>query len=222
MFNALISRTARDNKVDLNDRDANVPTPELRVGLIPAGSTDCVAMCLHGNRDPTTAAVHIALGDRLDVDVSAVHTDTRLERFIMTMASYGYFGDLMKHSESLRYLGRYRYDLSGVRTFLKHKSYSGTINYVSAGVTKEHMLTDSCGEGCPQCSYSDNKEEEENEEDEIKVEQISGKFLAILGCNTTCKDRHAVKGMDPAAHTGDGCQDVIIVHKTSYLGFRWC
>ena len=64
VFNALISRTARDNKVDLNDRQANVPSPELRVGLIPAGSTDCVAMCLHGNRDPTTAALHIALGDR--------------------------------------------------------------------------------------------------------------------------------------------------------------
>ena len=82
------------------------------------------------------------------------------------------------------------------------------------------MLTDSCGEGCPQCSYSDNKEEQETEEEgDIKVEQISGKFLAILGCNTTCKDRHAVKGMDPAAHTGDGCQDIIIVHKTSYFGF---
>ena len=76
-----------------------------------------------------------------------------LERFVMTMCSYGYFGDLMKHSENLRCLGRYRYDLSGVRTFLRHKSYSGTINYVPSGVPDQQLLTDSCGEGCPQCSY---------------------------------------------------------------------
>ena len=73
----------------------------------------------------------------------------------MTMCSYGYFGDLMTHSESLRWLGRYRYDISGVRTFLRHKSYSGTLNYVLAGPPgHHHLLTDSCGEGCPQCRYT--------------------------------------------------------------------
>ena len=46
------------------------------------------------------------------------------------------------------------------------------------------------------------------------IEEIcfySPRFLAILGCNTTCTDRHAKKGMDTAAHTGDGFQDIIIV-----------
>ena len=143
----------------------------------------------------------------------------------MTMASYGYFGDLMKHSESLRCLGRYRYDISGVRTFLRHQSYSGTINYVSSGVSQEHVLTDSCGEGCPQCSYREDRDNDDDRDDtnddtnDDKVEKVTGKFLAILACNTSCRDRHAVKGMDPAAHTGDGHQDIIIVHKTSYLGF---
>ena len=42
----------------------------------------------------------------------------------------------------------------------------------------------------------------------------SSRFLAILGCNTTCTDRHAKKGMDTAAHTGDGFQDIIIVRLT--------
>ena len=56
-------------------------------------------MCLHGTTDPVTAALHIVLGDRLDVDVVSIHSEERLERFAMTMASYGYFGDLMKHSE---------------------------------------------------------------------------------------------------------------------------
>ena len=62
VFNALIARTARDNKLDVNDRRGIFPQADIRVGLIPAGSTDCVAMCLHGNNDPVTAALHIALG----------------------------------------------------------------------------------------------------------------------------------------------------------------
>lgn len=62
VFNGLIVRTARDNKLDVNERNESFPQADIRVGLIPAGSTDCVAMCLHGNNDPVTAALHIALG----------------------------------------------------------------------------------------------------------------------------------------------------------------
>ena len=46
----------------MNERKGSFPQADIRVGLIPAGSTDCVAMCLHGNNDPVTAALHIALG----------------------------------------------------------------------------------------------------------------------------------------------------------------
>ena len=126
----------------------------------------------------------VFVGDRLDVDVSAVHTEMGLERFVMTMSSYGYFGDLMKHSENLRCLGRYRYDISGVRTFLRHKSYRGTIHYVESGVTKQQLLTDSCGEGCEPCRFTDpedeavkdNITEDVNEDTEQKpTVQINGK-----------------------------------------------
>ena len=152
IFNALLVRTARDQKLEVNDRGTEFPRPDIRVGFIPAGSTDSVAMCLHGTSDPVTAALHIVLGDRRQVDVSAVHTEAGLERFVMTMSSYGYFGDLLKYSEGLRCLGRYRYDLCGVRTFLRHKSYGGTISYLPApGFSSSALLTDTCGEGCPQC-----------------------------------------------------------------------
>ena len=56
-------------------------------------------MCLHGTTDPITAALHIVLGDNMMVDAVSIHSQERLERFAMTMLSYGYFGDLMKHSE---------------------------------------------------------------------------------------------------------------------------
>merc|ERR1712179_304865 len=89
--------------------------------------------------------------------------------------------------------------------------------------------------GCPQCSYRDLESTENDTPNcddpdhecsnfdppcqQSETKQINGKFLAILGCNTTCTDRHAKKGMDTAAHTGDGFQDIILVHKTSYFGF---
>ena len=56
-------------------------------------------MCLHGTTDPVTAALHIVLGDRMTVDTVSIHSHGRLERFAMTLVSYGYFGDLMTHSE---------------------------------------------------------------------------------------------------------------------------
>ena len=36
----------------------------MRLGHIPAGSTDAVAYSIHGTRSQLTAALHIALGDR--------------------------------------------------------------------------------------------------------------------------------------------------------------
>ena len=169
-------RTARDNKLDVNDRSQRLPKPGLRVGFIPAGSTDSVALCLHGTNDPVTAALHIVLGDRRDIDVSAVHTESGLERFVMTMTSYGYFGDLLAYSEGLRCLGRYRYDLCGVRTFLRHKSYGGTIRYVPSGVPDTTLLTDSCGEGCPQCSYrGDRLESVEEDSSSENFTTVNGK-----------------------------------------------
>ena len=44
-----------------------------------------------------------------------------------------------------------------------------------------------------------------------RISKLTVRFLAILACNTSCTDRHVVKGMDPAAHTGDGFQDIIMV-----------
>ncbi len=38
---------------------------QLRVGHIPAGSTDAVAYSLNGTRSAAAAALHVALGDRL-------------------------------------------------------------------------------------------------------------------------------------------------------------
>jgi len=50
----------------------------IRLGHIPGGSTDAVAFSLHGTRSVESAALHIALGDRLSLDVARVECDPSL------------------------------------------------------------------------------------------------------------------------------------------------
>jgi len=231
VFNGVLLRAASDAKVESDDKDAKFVPPDIMVGFIPGGSTDTVAMCLHGSTDPVTAALHIVLGDRMNVDVVSIHSQDRLERFAMTMLSYGYFGDLMKHSERLRWLGKLRYDVSGVRTFLAHNNYRGTIRYTPTDTESVSLLSDKCGDGCPTCAVDDD-DTTATEDDEEKAaisrdnknvcsseQEISGKFLAVTSATLTCSCRHTVPGMSPGAHTGDGSTDLIIVHNTSLLNY---
>ncbi|GAQ89220.1 Ceramide kinase [Klebsormidium nitens] len=68
---------------------------KIRIGLIPAGSTDTVAVSTNGARDPITAALHILLGDRLPLDVVRVtawdyqHEGGRPDPDHVEMANYG-------------------------------------------------------------------------------------------------------------------------------------
>ena len=50
----------------------------MRLGHIPAGSTDAVAYSINGTRSQLTAALHIALGDRsadTNIESACLHTD---------------------------------------------------------------------------------------------------------------------------------------------------
>lgn len=73
----------------------------LRLGHLPAGSTDTVAYTLHGTRSVTTAAIRIVLGDRNPLDIARVDMlRSQTHTFAVSMISYGYLGDLMKVRDS--------------------------------------------------------------------------------------------------------------------------
>ena len=52
-----------------------------------------------------------------------------------------------------------------------------------------------------------------------KIQNSSPRFLALTSATLTCSCRHTLPGMSPAAHTGDGATDLIIVHKTSHFNY---
>ena len=47
--NALIRRVNAANKVDVDDPDAPIRSLDTRIGIIPCGSTDCMAFSTMGN-----------------------------------------------------------------------------------------------------------------------------------------------------------------------------
>lgn len=217
VFNGVVIRTARDQGLEYNDDTVEFVRPKIRVGFIPGGSTDAIAMCLHGTTDPVTAALHIILGDRLQADSVSIHSQGRLQRISMTMVSYGYFGDLMLHSERFRWLGPQRYDVSGIRTFLKHEVYDGSITYKVASPA-ESLRGNPCGRDCNMCVEEDS-DESSSSTIQGQTKHISGRFLAVSSATLTCSCKHTPAGMSPNAHTGDGATDLIIVHKTSRINY---
>jgi ceramide kinase len=61
VLTALLLRSACDANRNINGGDAPI-SPSLRLAMVPAGSTDTVAFCIHGTNDIETSVLHILLG----------------------------------------------------------------------------------------------------------------------------------------------------------------
>ncbi|XP_010853044.1 PREDICTED: ceramide kinase, partial [Bison bison bison] len=130
--------------------------------LLVLGSTDCVCYSTVGTNDAETSALHIIVGDSLSMDVSAVHHDSTLLRYSVSLLGYGFYGDIIKDSERKRWMGLIRYDFSGLKTFFSHHCYEGTVSFLPAqhtvGSPRDRKP---CRAGCPVCRQSRQQLEEE-------------------------------------------------------------
>jgi len=125
-------------------------TARIRVGHIPGGSTDAVAYTLHGTRSAEAAALHIALGDRMPLDVARVDADDGTHKHFVCQAAYGFLGDVMRTSESLRFMGPSRYEVAGAIKFLQLRSYRMHISYRRAASSTADMQQ-VCAHRCEVC-----------------------------------------------------------------------
>ena len=55
------------------------------------------------------------------MDVMRIDSGDGARRFCVCVASYGYMGDLMRLSESMRFLGPTRYNLAGAFALFRNK-----------------------------------------------------------------------------------------------------
>ncbi|CAM4929472.1 unnamed protein product [Rotaria socialis] len=123
LCHGLLLRTARDEKINIDNPQVDIIRPNRRIGIIPAGSTDAVVFGTTGSNDPITSALQIIVGESLLIDITTVHNENGFVRFMATMLAYGFFGDIIHQSDNWRCLGPLRYDLAGFCQFLRHTSY---------------------------------------------------------------------------------------------------
>ncbi|TGZ70422.1 hypothetical protein CRM22_003203 [Opisthorchis felineus] len=137
---------------------AEVPSA-MRLGVIPAGSTDTVVFSTQGTNDVLSSILHIIIGDDLPLDVAAIHSgdDGSFVRYAMSLVGYGFHADLLKNDDKLRWMGPKRYDCAGVMTFLAHSVYAGEISYLPSANRISHSRDGVlCSSGCSVCSLSTN------------------------------------------------------------------
>jgi len=190
---------------------------QIAIGIIPAGSTDTVSYCTCGTNDPVTAALHIVLGDRLPLDTCSVWNDDRLLKYSVSLMGYGYFGDLLKESEKLRWMGPKRYDFAGFKKFVTHKTYEGEVSYLET-IEDNVDANLRCNTGCKRCSRFIDSTDGNTAGDIMQEEKwctVRGRFISVIGANISCRCARSSTGLSPHAHTGDGHIDLILVEKTT-------
>jgi ceramide kinase len=72
LCHGLLLRAAHDGEIDIDNRQVNIVRPNLRIGIIPAGSTDAVVFGTTGLNDPVTSALQIIVGESLAIDITTV------------------------------------------------------------------------------------------------------------------------------------------------------
>lgn len=129
VLNGVLVRTQRENQIDYSSVDCVPKKPAIKLGVIPAGSTDAVVYATCGNKNPTNSIISILLGRKINIDVGAVHDHggTNLIRYTASFMGYGFFGDTIHDSEQNRWLGTKRYDWAGLKKFFNHRLYNGEI-----------------------------------------------------------------------------------------------
>lgn len=228
IVHGLVTRTQADNGVDHDQPDADLVPCRLRIGIIPAGSTDCICFASVGTNDAVTSALHIIVGDSQPMDVCSVHHNNTFLRYSVSLLGYGFYGDLLADSETKRWLGPARYDLAGVKTFLSHNFYEGTVSFLPAADEGSPRDKLQCRSGCSVCWHQpedikpwevpEDKESSDEAQDE-GWSVIHGKFLAINAACMSCACPRSPKGLSPSAHLADGNTDLILVRKCSRFDF---
>lgn len=73
LCHGLLFRTSRDAQLDIDDQQVKIIRPDLKIGIIPAGSTDAVVFGTTGLNDPITSALQIIVGESLAIDIATVN-----------------------------------------------------------------------------------------------------------------------------------------------------
>ncbi|XP_056131162.1 ceramide kinase family protein [Lampris incognitus] len=235
ILHGLIGRTQQEAGLSEHDPSVALRPCDLHIGIIPAGSTDCVCYATVGVNDPVTSALHIIIGDSQPLDVCSVHHPFASVRYSVSLLGYGFYGDVLAESERHRWMGPLRYDYSGAMVYLSNRSYAGTVEYLPADPLSSSPRDNTrCLSGCSVCSTSTEKLFPHSSDSaslysshfsqfscdsEGEWVSVEGRFRCVsLTCMSSSCPRSPL-GLSPSAHLADGTGDLILVWDTNSLAF---
>ncbi|TRY87066.1 hypothetical protein DNTS_009155 [Danionella cerebrum] len=235
LLHGVIGRTQQEAGISEHDLTVMLQPCDLHIGVIPAGSTDCVCFTTVGINDPVTSALHIIIGDSQPLDVCSVHYQSTQVRYSVSMVGYGFYGDVLEESERHRWMGPLRYDYSGCMVYLCNRSYPGLVQYLPADSQISSPRDRSrCLSGCRVCSESKQSlfphfdsssslyssiVSQCSSDIEGEWVTVEGRFKCVsLTCISSSCPR-SPKGLSPSAHLADGTADLILVRDTNPVGF---
>ncbi|XP_037344510.2 ceramide kinase-like protein isoform X1 [Pungitius pungitius] len=185
--------------------DANSPEkpvkPVLPLGIIPAGSTDVVSCSVHGVRDPVTAALHIVLGHRLQVDMCSFSSLGQLVCFGFS-AMFGFGGRSLARAEKKRWMpSSRRREYAVVKTLASLRPDDCLLSFLPA-----------------KKSNSDQDQDPESGREETWTTN-QGLYLSISIMSIPCLSQHAPRGLAPNTSLANGSAALIAVGNTSRSEF---
>ncbi|GIY03249.1 ceramide kinase [Caerostris extrusa] len=221
VLNSVLLKTQKDKGIDSNDIYNTLMIPRIPLGIIPAGSTNAAANCITGSSDPLSSTLLIIMGTYTGIDVCGVYSAGRLLRYAVTFLSYGYFGDVIRDSEKLRWMGPKRYDFSGFKNILRRKLYEGELQLqIDVPTNSTSWRNERCGVNCETCSKASQlPQEDQNSSRKIKWLSVRGRFITVNSAIMSCTCAMSYKGISPSQHLGNGYCDVITVSSCSRLNY---
>ncbi|XP_064606298.1 ceramide kinase-like isoform X2 [Liolophura sinensis] len=226
LLNGLLTHTEQDLGI-AQTPDHRPVTPSVRIGIIPAGSTDTVVYSTTGTNDPVTSALHIITGDSIGIDVTGVFHRNQFITYNVSMLAYGYYGDVLVDSEQHRWMGPKRYDWCGFKKFMSNKWYEGEVTFrVSPNSDSNPRDGTRCWAGCKICKESKENlsdtspaSTEDGAKDTAGWQTVKGRFVGINSFVMSCKCGKSPEGVSPCCHLGDGCADLTIINHCSRANY---
>ncbi|XP_034028243.1 ceramide kinase family protein [Thalassophryne amazonica] len=240
VLHGLIGRTQQEAGLCESDPAVTLQPCPLHIGIIPAGSTDCVCFATVGVIDPITSALHIVIGDSQPLDVCSIHHASAVVHYSVSLLGYGFYGDVLSESEKHRWMGPLRYDYSGAVVYLSNRSYAGIVQYLPADpLLSSPRDKTRCLSGCSVCSRSTERLFQPSPDTgslygshfNVFSSDSDGEWVSVQGrfrcVSLTCMSSSCPKsplGLSPSAHLADGTGDLILVwdtHPLSFLNFLY-
>ncbi|KAG8183096.1 hypothetical protein JTE90_010919 [Oedothorax gibbosus] len=221
VLNSVLLKCQKNKSIDVNDMYNPLVTPKIPLGIIPAGSTNAAVNCITGSSEALSATLLVVLGTYTGIDVCGVYSAGRFLRYAVTFVSYGYFGDVIRDSEKLRWMGPKRYDFSGFKKIMRRKLYEGELQLQVDIPTNSSWKTGRCTVNCDTCLKATQPTSSESLDAVKKIKWLSvrGKFMAVNSAVVSCACRMTPKGISPSQHLGNGYCDVIVVSSCSRLDY---